>query len=377
MKKVLENEPYEMVRNRISNQTLPEVFADKYTPFKAGTGQTKAGLTQPDVEYTLHAVMSTVLLKCKMHKNNTNAFSVASWCPRARPQLKSASAEQSRAQNGTYNLYCVVSTEGLYTSEHEVTMRTMYVITSYTTDAQEGTTKYEELRYALARAMAPRKVKNGGPILNKGVTSTRTNFLHLFTILVAKPQLYHEYITEWEQDMGETFTPIPTDADVQMFIKADDKQLHQLAEYGEPPAIQAWDGWYIPSEHDKLYIRHLLDDKRQKKKIDSLIDSDWLFIGEEVLPIYLHHHNARQAAHVYKDELNRLSALHHTEAVVHKEPPTPQEETGASNIATGSNAEDMTMGNKENNSSIIESSGCNRPKEIPSDIRGEPDNAEM
>ncbi|KAF8871467.1 hypothetical protein BD779DRAFT_1791581 [Infundibulicybe gibba] len=50
--------------------------------------------------------------------------------------------------------------------------------------------------------MAPRKVKNGGPTLNKGVTSTRTNFLRLFAILAAKPQLYHEYIMEWEQDTG-------------------------------------------------------------------------------------------------------------------------------------------------------------------------------
>ncbi|KAF8871469.1 hypothetical protein BD779DRAFT_1478212 [Infundibulicybe gibba] len=77
------------------------------------------------------------------------------------------------------------------------------------------------------------------------------------------------------------------------------------------------------------------------------------------------------------DELNRLSALHHAEAVVHEEPPTPQEETGASNIATGSNAEDTTMGNKEDNSSIVKSSGHNSPKEIPSDIGGEPDDAEI
>ncbi|KAF8885304.1 hypothetical protein BD779DRAFT_1471662 [Infundibulicybe gibba] len=62
MKKALENEPYETVQNRISNQTLPEVFADKYAPFgarsafkiEAGTGWTKAGLTQLDMEYTLH-----------------------------------------------------------------------------------------------------------------------------------------------------------------------------------------------------------------------------------------------------------------------------------------------------------------------------------
>ncbi|KAF8885305.1 hypothetical protein BD779DRAFT_1471663 [Infundibulicybe gibba] len=217
--------------------------------------------------------------------------------------------------------------------------------------------------------------KEWGTHPKQGITSTRTNFLHLFAILAAKPQLYREYITEWEQDTGETFTPIPTDAgeititripvneggganltvddiarlliknkippswvnhaytyglyfldyhikrvplDVQMFIKADDERLRRLAEYGKPPAIRAWDGWYIPSEHDKLRIHHLLDDKKQKKKINSLIDSDWLFIGEEVLPIYLRHRNARQAAHVYEDELNRLSALHHAEAVVRR-----------------------------------------------------------
>ncbi|KAF8868138.1 hypothetical protein BD779DRAFT_1482309 [Infundibulicybe gibba] len=268
---------------------------------EAGTGWTKAGLTQPDVEYTLHA---DIWAQYIVHHG----------------RLGGDNQVQGIVVNHAFHVHCR-STFG----------------------------------YALARAMAPREVKNGGPTLNKGITSTRTNFLRLFTILVAKPQLYREYITEWEQDMGETFTPIPTNAgeititripvneggganltvddiarlliknkippswvdhaytyglyfldyhikciplDVRMFIEADNERLRRLAEYGEPPTIRAWDGWYIPSEHNKLRIHHLLDDKRQKKKIDSLIDSDWLFIGEEVLPIYLRHCKARQAAHV-------------------------------------------------------------------------------
>ncbi|KAF8871294.1 hypothetical protein BD779DRAFT_1478311 [Infundibulicybe gibba] len=146
---------------------------------------------------------------------------------------------------------------------------------------------------------------------------------------------------------------------------------------GNPPQYKHGTDGYIPSEHDKLRIRHLLDDEREKKKIDSLIDDDWLFIGEEVLPIYLRHRDARQAAHAYEDELNRLAALRHAEAVVREGPPTPQKETGTSNIATGSNVEDTTMGDAEDNSSIVESSGRNLPEEIPSDIGGELNDAEI
>ncbi|KAF8867516.1 hypothetical protein BD779DRAFT_1685712, partial [Infundibulicybe gibba] len=388
MKKALENEPYETVRNRISNQTLPEAFRDKYAPFgaqsafkiEAGTGRTKAGLTQPDVEHTLHA-------------DAWAQYIVHHGRPGGDNQMRGI------AVNRAFHVH-----------------------------------RRSTFGYALARTMAPREIKNGGPLVNKGVTSTKTNFMRLFAILVAKPQSYREHITEWEQDTGETFTPIPTNAgeititripvneggganltvddvarlliknkippswvdhaytyglyfldyhikrvslDVQMFIEADDERLRRLAEHGEPPAIRAWDGWYIPSEHDKLRIRHLLDDEREKKKIDSLIDDDWLFIGEEVLPIYLRHRDARQAAHAYEDELNRLAALRHAEAVVREGPPTPQKETGTSNIATGSNVEDTTMGDAEDNSSIVESSGRNRPEEIPSDIGGELNDAEI
>ncbi|KAF8869211.1 hypothetical protein BD779DRAFT_1480178 [Infundibulicybe gibba] len=57
--------------------------------------------------------------------------------------------------------------------------------------------------YLIAKALGPRTLEK-----NSNSTIPKAHFMQQYAILVAKPQAYHEAITQWEQETGNKFSPI-------------------------------------------------------------------------------------------------------------------------------------------------------------------------
>ncbi|KAF8876642.1 hypothetical protein BD779DRAFT_1677675 [Infundibulicybe gibba] len=237
---------------------------------------------------------------------------------------------------------------------------------------------------------------------------------------MAKPQAYREAITQWEQETGNKFSPINTipssvtlkripveqcstnitqddiirllienrippawidhaytfgiyyldhqiwnTLNKEAYIEADDERLCHLAEHGLPPPIRAWDGWYIPTEEDKIQIRYLIRDKVKNKNIKCLESNEWLFIGEEVHPIYLRSCSAKSTEYLYDTERQRIDALRHAEQAVGENPHDPEGVLDATNVAPGTT--NVVPGTTEDEK-MIEDTDENPPSAEPSEL---------
>ncbi|KAF8869042.1 hypothetical protein BD779DRAFT_1480438 [Infundibulicybe gibba] len=268
--------------------------------------------------------------------------------------------------------------------------------------------------YLIAKALGPRTQEKGSSTIPK------SHFTRQYAILVAKPQAYCEAITQWEQETGNKFSPINTilssvtlkripaeqcSANItqdditrllienrippawidhaytfgiyyldhqiwnalnkEAYIEADDERLRRLAEHGLPPPIRAWDGWYIPTEEDKIRIRYLIRDEVKNKNIKCLESNEWLFIGEEVHPIYLRSRSAESAEYLYDMERQRIDALRHAEQAVGENPHDPEGVLDATNIAPGTT--NVVPGTTEDEK-MIEDTDENPPSAEPSEL---------
>ncbi|KAF8871164.1 hypothetical protein BD779DRAFT_1478392 [Infundibulicybe gibba] len=133
------------------------------------------------------------------------------------------------------------------------------------------------------------------------------------------------------------------------YIEADDEQLRRLAEHGLPPPIRAWDGW----------------DKVKNKNIKCLESNEWLFIGEEVHPIYLRSRSAESAEYLYDTEWQRINALRHAEQAVGENPHDPEGVLDATNVAPGTT--NVVPGTTEDEK-MIEDTDENPPSAEPLEL---------
>ncbi|KAF8892716.1 hypothetical protein BD779DRAFT_1670383 [Infundibulicybe gibba] len=382
MKLVLEEQPFEEVRHMIMHRKYRDWYAVLFMPFgsddaykKDNNGQTKAGLSQPIDEQALNVDVWAQFILHHWRPGGDNPIS-------------------GTAMNRAYH----------------VNRRSIF-------------------GYLLARALAPRVPGGSG-------TVPKTHFVRQYTLLVARPQAYREFIMQWEHETGEEFIPVKTKPsnivlkripveqcsanttqdDVahllienkipptwidhaytfglyyidhhlridsminNIYIEADDERLRRLAEHGLPPPIRAWDRWYIPSKEDKIRICYIIMDETDHKHIYSLESDEWLFVREEVHPTYLRIHSAERAAHLYDTERTRIDALRHAEQTVgdnsHNSQVVPEATNivqGTTNIAPGTTEGDVRMSETmEDDPSNAGPSGSAQPEEAPSGTEGAP-----
>ncbi|KAF8873435.1 hypothetical protein BD779DRAFT_1477018 [Infundibulicybe gibba] len=268
--------------------------------------------------------------------------------------------------------------------------------------------------YLIAKALGPRTQEKGSGTIPK------SHFTRQYAILVAKPQAYREAITQWEQETGNKFSPIntipssitlkriPTEQcsanitqddiirllienrippawidhaytfgiyyldhqiwnalNKEAYIEADDERLRRLAEHGLLPPIRAWDGWYIPTEEDKIRICYLIRDEVKNKNIKCLESNEWLFIGEEVHPIYLRSRSTKSTEYLYDTERQRINALRHAEQAVGENPHDPEGVLDVTNVAPGTT--NVVPGTTEDEK-MIEDTDENPPSAEPSEL---------
>ncbi|KAF8873737.1 hypothetical protein BD779DRAFT_1679075 [Infundibulicybe gibba] len=367
MHKVLEDYPYQQVKEMITNQRFRDYYAEKFEPFgsedaykKDNNGRTKAGVSQLHEDQTL----------------NIDAWAqyiVHHWRPGGDNPLNGAAINRAYHAN----------------------RRSIF-------------------GYLIAKALGPRTQEKGSGTIPK------SHFTRQYAILVAKPQAYREAITQWEQETGNKFSPINTipssvtlkripaeqcSANItqdditrllienrippawidhaytfgiyyldhqiwnalnkEAYIEADDERLRRLAEHGLPPPIRAWDGWYIPTEEDKIRIRYLIRDEVKNKNIKCLESNEWLFIGEEVHPIYLRSRSTESAEYLYDTERQRIDVLRHAEQAVGENPHDPEGVLDATNVTPGMT--NVVPGTTEDEK-MIEDTDENPPSAEPSEL---------
>ncbi|KAF8870159.1 hypothetical protein BD779DRAFT_1479151 [Infundibulicybe gibba] len=244
--------------------------------------------------------------------------------------------------------------------------------------------------YLLARALAPR-VPGGSR------TVPKTHFVRQYALLVARPQAYCEFITQWEHETGEEFIPVKTKPSniVLKRIPAEqcsanttqDDVARLLIENKIPPTWidHAYTfGLYYIDHH--LRIDSMINNIYMKQMTNSFVD--WQNMSgerrmairrEEVHPTYLRIRSAERAAHLYDTERTRIDALRHAEQTVgdnsHNSQVVQRRLTSRKGRLTspGTTEGDVRMSETmEDDPSNAGPSGSAQPEEAPSGTEGAP-----